>query len=594
MDQVEEIKNKLDIIAVIGEYVSLRKAGVNWKGRCPFHNEKSPSFLVNPEKNIWHCFGCSKGGDIFSFVQEMEHLEFPETLKLLADKAGVKLENHDPRLSSQKNRLQNICQLATKHWQRNLQSPAGKNALVYLQARGIKEQTLQDFNFGYASNSWDELYNFLRAEKFTETEIFLAGLTVKKEKGGYYDRFRDRIIFPIADMHGNIVGFTARAMKKEELAKYINTPEGPIYHKGQILYGLDKAKNHIRQSGYVVVVEGNMDVVACHQFGYKNVVACSGTALTVEQIKILKRYSENIALCFDEDNAGQTAAERTLDLLIAEEMNIKVIKLLCGKDPDECLKTDPKKWEESLRQSKLVMQFYFDRYFTEEALKDISKKKKAAALVLLQVNKLKNKIEREHWLKKMAVVLDVSESILRSSFTSVSRPNFKGQNSIKPESKPLKSNFEESSESVISILLNRPELLSYAIQNLEPLMLSGEVLTRFYKYLVLGYNELGNSFSSEAARAQLFRYERSLADEAYWNSLILYIDKKYEGFSLDLIQDELIALIRMLKKEYFQIRSRELQKAMRQVSASNDMNEWRRLSVEKQICDEKIAELKQE
>jgi len=591
MDQVDEIKQKLDIIQVVGEYVQLKKAGVNWKGRCPFHNEKTPSFMVNPDKGIYHCFGCNEGGDIYSFIQKIEGIDFPEALRLLAGKAGVQLEQYDPRISSQKNRLLDICSAATNHWAEILYAPQGKKALDYLQKRGLSEVTIKSFKFGYALESWDDLFKYLKSKDFTEAEIFLAGLTVEKSGGrGYYDRFRDRVTFPVLDIHSNVIGFSARTLNKDEAAKYINSPENPIYHKGRTLYGLDKAKQAIRDNGYAIIVEGNMDVVACHQAGFKNVIACSGTALTVEQIKILKRYTENIALCFDQDEAGQRAAQRSVDLLWDAEMNIKIVQLAYGKDPDECIKHDVKLWEQSLRSAKLVMQFYIDKYLTEEALSNINTKKTSTKIVLQELAKIKNKIEQSHWLKELANKLDLSEAILRESLPNPSITPLNPPKTFVLEPKVEKTQDMKYLEKVFTILINHPQLISYAEEFLPIDYIESKEMAAFYKNLLIHYNEA----SCELTRAQVVAW---LADNhdlptSYLDSLIIYIDEVYEGFRIDDINNELIGLIKTLTKHHLEATIKALSKELETAEKQGDKEKIQELMREMQTQSEQLSKLK--
>ena len=591
MDQVDEIKQKLDIIQVIGEYVQLKKAGVNWKGRCPFHNEKSPSFMVNPDKGIYHCFGCNEGGDIYSFIQKIEGIDFPEALRLLGGKAGVQLEQYDPRITSQKNSLLDICATATNHWQEILYTPKGKKALDYLQNRGLSEATIKAFKFGYALESWDDLFKYLKTKGFSELDIFLSGLTVEKSGGkGYYDRFRDRVTFPVFDIHSNVIGFSARTLNKDEVAKYINSPENPIYHKGKTLYGLEKAKQTIRDNGYAIIVEGNMDVVACHQAGFKNVIACSGTALTVDQIKILKRYTENIALCFDQDEAGQRAAQRSVDLLWDAEMNIKIVQLAYGKDPDECIKHDVKLWEQSLRSAKLVMQFYIDKYLTEEALSNINTKKSATKIVLAEVAKIKNKIEQAHWLKELANKLDLSEAIIRESIPNVTMiPALnKKQEVIAP--KIEKTQDMKYLEKVFTILINHPQLIEYAEEFLSVEMIVSLELATFYKNLIIYYNKANRQIT----RKQLVEClaENKDLPSSYLDSLVIYIDEVYEGFRIDDINNELIGLIQTLTKHYLETKIKTLSKELDLADKNKQKEKVQELMRTVQNLSEELAKLK--
>jgi DNA primase len=590
MDQVEEIKQKTDIVQLIGEHVQLKKAGVNWKGNCPFHNEKTPSFMVNPEKNIFHCFGCNEGGDVFTFIQKIEGLDFPEALKLLGEKAGVKIQNFDPRVSSEKNRLMELSSATTLHWQENMSKDIGSKSRDYLSKRGINEETIQDFKFGFALDSWDDLFNILKKRGFTESEIFLAGLTVKKSAGNnYYDRFRDRLIFPIQDVHGNVIGFTGRTFKKDENAKYINSPENPIYYKGKVLYGLDKAKRAIRETGYVIVVEGNMDVVACHQAGFKNVVACSGTALTLDQIKILKRYTENVALCFDQDEAGQRAAQRSMDLLFAEDVNIKIIQLLFGKDPDECIRKDVRFWEDSLKKSKSAMQFFIDKHLTEENLENINNKKTATKFLLELLVKIQNKIEQDHWLKKIAIRLDISESILRDALPQGNKTPAKVEKiyeAPKKAEQPLEVRYLVR---ILTILVNYPTLIGYAIDHLPADMIESESLANFYKSLIIYYNK-----DDKLTRGDVCDWldENKDLEKSYKDSLSLYVDQVYEGFDEKALQTELIDLVRILKKNYYSSQLSSLNKELILAESDKDNDRLDELIKKIQISSENLDKLK--
>jgi len=273
-NDVEEIKSKVDVVELVSEYVQLKANGANFRGLCPFHNEKTPSFFVSPERQIWHCFGCSKGGDIFGFIQEIEGVDFPEALRILAEKAGVQIKSYDSHNISQRTKLLDISSLSAKFYHKILlDSPLAESTRKYLQKRGIKKETIAEFQLGFSPDKWDTLLKFLLKRGHKEQEIESAGLIIRKQQGsGYYDRFRNRLMFPIHNTHGQVVGFTARILPtkdkkgdEEKIAKYINTPETEIYNKSQILYGLDKAKLEAKLQNYFILVEGNMDVLSCYQ-----------------------------------------------------------------------------------------------------------------------------------------------------------------------------------------------------------------------------------------------------------------------------------------------------------------------------------------
>ena len=594
MDHVEEIKQKLDIAVVVGEYLELKKAGVNYKGKCPFHNEKTPSFIVNPDRQRFHCFGCGEGGDIFTFVQKMEGTEFPEALRVLAQKAGVQLKQFDPRVTSIKNRLLDLSSDAAKFWHDKLNHRDGENALNYLNNRKVSSEMQKEFKLGYAADSWDDIYKHLLNKGYNESEIFKAGLIVRKENGsGYYDRFRDRIMFPIQDLHGHVVGFTGRTLKSDEMAKYVNTPEGPIYHKGKVIYGLDKAKQAIRKQDYVVVVEGNVDVITAHQFGYKNVVACSGTALTVDQIAILKRYTNNIQLCFDQDDAGQTAAQRTIDLLLPAEMNTKIVQLVSGKDPDECLHNNVKDWEASLRGSKLVMQFYFDKYLTAVVLANISEKTKAIDIVLKQIKKISNPVERAHWVKQLSLITADAVETLRARMNQVQlKPGFltKKQNNDTVAPSREKTWEQKNFERFLTILLNHPYLISYAQENFKPEMIVDNQLNGFYQSLLLLYNKNKKINSGELIKT--LDTEDKLLEQGYLDSLVLSIHNVYEGFEDKELQVELVALIRALKRRSFESKIAQLNKEMLEAERTSDSEKRNEAMKNIQNYQEQLIKLK--
>lgn len=593
MDNVAEIKQKLDIVNLVGEYVQLTRTGVNWKGRCPFHNEKTPSFFVNEDRQSFHCFGCGAHGDIFTFVEKIEGVEFLDALKLLADKAGIKLQDFDASKSGLKERLREICEVAASYWQKCLLEPYAKHALDYVNNRGLTEATRQEFRIGYAKDSWDDLMNLLKKRGFTDTEIFQAGLTVKKDNGfSYYDRFRDRVIFPIQDAHGNVIGFTARTLKAEENAKYLNTPEGMLYHKGDVLYALDKARNVIRQKDYAVVVEGNMDAVTCHQAGFKNVVACSGTALTPSQISLLKRYTKNIALCFDQDEAGQKAAQRTIDLLLAADMNVKIVQVVYGKDPDECIKNNPENWINSLKLAKSAMQYYFDSFLTPENLGNTLKKKEAVDRVLLEISKLNNRIERDDWVKKLAVILDVPVTILRDSVPKKTADQSRQQ--PVPQGAPAIQQFvpkkESAMERVLTILVNFPDFIAYALENLPPDMVEDKSSEKIYKSIIILYNQNSSEFTRKYLLDELSKPELDI-EQGYFDSLFICVDKIYEGFTKEDLRQELMALIHSVKKTFLEKKVSDMRRdiALAEETKQQDLSQ---LMKDFQYFTQKLQELK--
>ncbi len=414
---VDEIKNRLDIVEVIGGYIRLQKAGRNYKALCPFHSEKMPSFVVSPEKQMWHCFGCNKGGSIFDFVMEMEGVEFGDSLRMLAQRAGVELKKVDPKLKTERSRLYEICYLANQFFIKQLvASQAGKKIQQYLTGRGLKPMTVKNWQLGYAPNQWQALLDFLKNQGYPDEEIVKAGLVVKKEKKDeYYDRFRDRIIFPIHDLNGLVIGFTSRENPEQpdsRMGKYINTPNTLIYDKSQVIYGLDKAKLDIRKNNLCILVEGQMDVLMAHQAGSENVVASSGTALTEQQLRIIKRYTENLATAFDMDLAGQTATKRGIDLALQFGFNTKIISLPKEQDPADCLQKNPSLWSQAVGQASGLIEFYLENAFSKYDGQTVEGKKEISKILLPMIKKISNKVEQAHWLQELARQLKVQEGIL--------------------------------------------------------------------------------------------------------------------------------------------------------------------------------------
>ncbi|MFA6504325.1 MAG: DNA primase [Patescibacteria group bacterium] len=345
MEAADEIKSRLDIADVVGEYLQLKPAGSgSFKANCPFHQEKTPSFYVNRPRQSWHCFGCNIGGDMISFVQQIEGMEFMEALEHLAQKAGVQLPSYNPETQGLKKRLQEVNDVVAKLMQQYLiNDTEATTAREYVKKRGIDDLTADLWRLGYAPKDWSKFEKKLYEKGFTAQELIQAGVASPSERGqGIYFRFRERLMFPICEAMGHIVGFTGRILTAEKVAKYVNTPETTLYKKSVVLYGLDKAKGDIKRDDLAIIVEGNMDALTSHQLGVTNVVASSGTALTQEQLTLIKRYSNNIAIAFDMDPAGLNATLRGLDLARQMDFSIHVIRYdqNLAKDPDELIRKD--------------------------------------------------------------------------------------------------------------------------------------------------------------------------------------------------------------------------------------------------------------
>ncbi|MCK4520908.1 DNA primase [Candidatus Parcubacteria bacterium] len=462
---IEEIKNRLDIVEIIGSYIKLQKTGINYRAICPFHSEKRPSFFVSPSRQMWHCFGsCSEGGDIFKFIMKIEGVEFPEALEILAKRAGVELKKISPKARTERQRLYEICELAASFFSKQIESKTGHEAKKYLLNRGISEESIKKWRIGYAPDVWQGLSDFLVSRGYKREEILKVGLAVTKEGDNTktYDRFRSRIMFPIFDLSSQPVGFTGRIFGgSKEVAKYVNTPNTLLYDKSRILYGLDKAKMAVRKEDKCILVEGQTDVIMSHQAGVEGVVATSGTALTPFQIAILKRYSENIVTAFDMDIAGDSATKRGIDLAQGQGFNIKVIVMPEGKDPADIVSGNPEKWKELTNKTKSIMEFYFDTTFSRHDSKTAEGKKEISKILLPKIKKIPNKIEQAHWIQQLAKSIEIKEDDIHVELKKEKeeRPDyFSGE--IKKENPVLKTKKQLLEERILSLILKSPEHLS--------------------------------------------------------------------------------------------------------------------------------------
>ena len=419
----EEIKSRLDVADVISAYIRLQKKGANWSALCPFHNEKTPSFHVSGPRQMWHCFGCGEGGDMFKFVMKMEGVEFVDALRVLAKKAGVVLQAQDPKLASEKAQLLEICTAAVQYFRNNFTSDAGKEAREYLQKRGLADETIEMFRIGYALDSWDGLYQFLSIKGYKAPMIERAGLVAVSEKSGtkkYYDRFRGRIMFPIADHNGDVIAFTGRYItEREGEGKYVNSPQGVLYNKSAVLYGLDKTKMEIRKTGVAVLVEGQMDMIMAYQDGVKNVVAVSGTAFTPQHLLVLKRYAPTLCILFDADPAGDMATRKSIALALAQGFTVTVGKVPGEKDPADFVFDHPGKLEKEIQKAVSVMEYYFDSVFAKYNAKKLDDKKIIAGILLAQIKKLPNKVEAHHWLEQLSGRLGTRMEYLEDEMRSL-------------------------------------------------------------------------------------------------------------------------------------------------------------------------------
>lgn len=540
-DNVEQIKARLDVADVISGYLKLQRSGVNFKARCPFHNEKTPSFYVSPERQIWHCFGCAKGGDMFTFVQDIEGVDFPEALRILARRAGVEIEPYrgGGLPADERAALFEICETASKFFEKQLwESPTGKLALEYLNGRGLTAETIKEFRLGYAPNDWHALESFLSQRGHRAGDLASAGVVVQKD-GRAYDRFRSRITFPIEDVNGQVVGFTARvfapatssgpAAEAEQGAKYINTPQTPIYDKSRILYGLSKGKMAVKSADNCLMVEGNLDAIMSHQAGVKNAVATSGTALTPHQLRLLQRYTTNLAFCFDSDQAGALATRRGIGLALAQNFSVKAVELNdpeC-KDPADYVKKHGAGWVQAAAAARPVMEFYFDRARAGADLATAEGKKSVIASVAPLVKRLASRVEQSHWIAQLAAVLRTSESAIQADL-AVARDDLESyeNQTAKPPLPPAgeaKNSAPEAdvlAETLLSIVLKNPTAFRAELAGLDLSLLNPDVVNVF---TALARREdpfdLGAFMEEVRREQQSYRFEFAyLKSQELWHS----------------------------------------------------------------------------
>jgi DNA primase len=414
---ISEVRSKADIAEVISEYLPLKKAGRNYSALCPFHPEKTPSFMVSSAKQVFHCFGCGIGGDIFGFVMKSENLSFPQAVKVLATKFGVTIPQRRvspsvKREIDRKEQLSKVNQLAMGYYRDLLFGRDGTEAREYLRKRGIGKAVIEEHQLGYAVHSWNGLVNYLHSKKVPLTLAQELGLVIPKKTGGWYDHFRGRVIFPIFGLTGNVLGFGGRALD-ENSPKYLNSPESALYHKSQSLYGLHVAKGFIREKGLSLIVEGYLDLLTLHQFGFKHAVATLGTAMTESHIRLLKRFSNQFIAIYDSDESGAAATIRALPLFLEEKISCNVVRLPGTHDPDSFLQGGHNdEFQEMLLQSIPIFDFFIDQVLSGSDLASAEGKARATDEILPMVEKIPNPIVRESYVKKLGERLALKEAVI--------------------------------------------------------------------------------------------------------------------------------------------------------------------------------------
>lgn len=495
-DQVDEVKQKVDIVSLIGEYIQVSKAGRNYKAVCPFHSEKSPSFMISPELQMYKCFGCGESGDVFSFLEKYEGMEFGEALRFLAERVGVKLETFQGSQTSEKDRLYEINNLVLKFYHYLLLNhPIGKKALDYLlKERGLSLETIKTFQLGYSPESPYALSSYLVGKKkVNPQEIDRAGIGFLKGRGAI-DRFRGRVIFPLFDHRGNVVGFAGRLLPgaREDLAKYINTPETLVYHKSKVLYGLNLVKSEIKKEGKVIIVEGELDMISSYQAGIKNVVAIKGSSLTEDQVSLINRFTRNVVLALDADFAGDNAARRGIAIAQKEGLEIKVARLEGAKDPDELARKDKESYLKFLNEAVGVWDFIFDFIFSKYDLTTGEGKGQASREAVPVLAEINDKIVQAHYTNYVAKRLMVPTEAVEEEI-------IKKEDEKKDESRKIEIEPQKPIEKGRRQLLEE-RLLTLAFQSRPKILQKGEIsaliITPLTKRILESYQEYSQNTAS--------------------------------------------------------------------------------------------------
>ena len=570
MDDLELIKQKINIVDLIQEYLPLKKSGVNFKANCPFHQERTASFVVSPERQIWHCFGCQKGGDIFKFLMEKESIEFKEALEILAQKAGVVLKTNGPKKEKgSKERLLELNLKASQFYSYILtEHLLGKRALEYLKIRGLEDETIKLFGIGYAPKNWEAVASFLRKRSFVDSELILSGIAVPSKKR-CYDRFRGRVMFPMIDARGRIIGFSGRVLDKSE-PKYINTPQTTIFDKGRFLFGLSLSKDAIRESKEAILVEGEMDMIMSYQSGVKNIVASKGTALTENQVALIKKYTDTISLCFDTDLAGDEASRRGIEIAEQAGLNIKVIELSGGKDPGEICLKDAEIWKKAVESAEPIYDYYLKSVSKRYDLKTAFGKKQAFEELLPIWRKIVDPVTKEHYIQKLSALLLTKDDLIRKQIEIPVETPSSWKERVE-STKPIESKKDDSvklndrrtllEEYLVALLLHLPADHTY-VPTFPETLFTQEILRQIYVSLVIFLD--GISFKGRAFQVSEFVAEmpRELVEKV--DMLYLYqldeklLDKKYWQKEVDSVITE---VKKMLIKSSLEKLSMEIKQA---------------------------------
>lgn len=622
MDNISAVREKINIIDLINGYLPLRRSGKNYKANCPFHNEKTPSFMVSEDIQRYKCFGCGKSGDIFTFVMEMEGVDFAEALKLLADKAGVKLK-YDSKQSqeekSQKEKIIRINELTAQFYSYILwKNEFGQTAREYLKDRKIKDQTAQTFKIGYAPKSWNSLSKFLLGKGFTEQELVTAGVSKYRDSStsvneksdnshkkiindkdiSVYDMFRGRLMFPLVDHMSRIIGFAGRALSPDQEPKYINTQETPIFHKEHFLFGINHAKTPIKQKGYAIIVEGEFDMITPFQAGFTNIVASKGTALTIGQINLIKRYADTIVLVFDSDDAGIDATVRGVQVIQNSEVNIKVATLPRDyKDPDEMVQKDPKLFEQVISEALPLWDFYFLYAKNKYDFSDIYDKKRASDFLAHKISSITDQVVKSEYLKKFQTLFDVSEESAIAIINKVDNEPTKIISQLKSSQDeiPLKDNANKwmgtnSPQEIylLSLLIKADDkILEFYIDQIKEEYFQSEDTRKIFKLI--------SDFYTSEKKLEVKKLYDTLRQE-YTESYNLFesvylLDPGDQLLTTDQLKAEITTTANRIKRSYLNSKLKKLAKEVREAESASDNELVNKLQAQIKDTSDELAKV---
>lgn len=577
-DPVQDIKQRLNIEDVVRPYVELKRAGRSFKGLCPWHSEKTPSFVVSPERQLAYCFGCNRGGDMFTFIQEIEGVDFKGAIDVLAERASIDLSLYERAFSApkvtkdHKEELVHLNEEAARFYQDQLRSTReGKEVLAYLEQRGMTAETVDAFGLGLAPDSFEATREYLVQKKYSNNMLFEVGLLTSQTTTGdkVYDKFRCRLMFPIWDAQGRMVGFGGRALKEEDQPKYMNSPESPIYHKGDLLYGFHRAKRAIREADEAVVVEGYMDVMASHQAGVCHAVASSGTALTEAQLKLIKRFTSRVALAFDTDAAGEDALRRAIELGQTLGLTMRVIRVPIGKDPADCVKEDPALWREAVA----CAPFYLDYYLSlMEVRFDVATLdgKKAAADTFLPLLRRADALERDHYIKQLGFRLGTDPAFIYDRFNALTRDRYAGGLSSRTEAAFSAGAALSSRDYFLGLLLRFPGQIR------EEVFSTSEDL--FDEPLKSVYRALRSQYNNEACvEVSSLLESMDAASAARLDVLMMMAEARNTELSDEMVAEEMVRAAQQIIKSYEDERKASLMRNIRCAREAQDHDLERKL-----------------